>query len=133
MTYKILEHTADFIIQARGKTLEELFSETMRGMFEAIKPKIASDKKIKRQISVKSLDQKALLVDFLSETLYQSDINNEAYFKAIFKKLTETELEAELLGQKIDSFEEEIKAVTHHGLKLEKIKQGWKAEVLFDI
>jgi len=133
MTFKVLEHAADLIIQATGKTPEELFSEMLRGMFEAIKPKFANNKMIKRQISVKSFDLKALLVDFLSEALYQSDINNEAYFKATFKKFSETELEAELFGRKIDSFEEEIKAVTHHNLKIEKKDDEWEAEVLFDI
>ncbi len=133
MSFKVLEHTADFIVKANGKTLEELFSETMRGMFEAIGPQFESDKKIKRDIKISSIDLKALLVDFLSEALYQSDVNNEAYFEANFKKLTETELEAELIGRKIDSFEEEIKAVTHHRLKLEKKNNKWVAEVLFDI
>lgn len=133
MTYKILEHTADFIIRAEGKTIKELFSETMRGMFEAIRPQITGKKTIKREINIESMDLKALLVDFLNEALYQSDVNNEAYTGATFQKLTKTELKAVLVGKKIKSFQEEIKAVTHHGLKIEKQRDGWVSEVLFDI
>ncbi len=133
MSFKILEHTADFIIEAQGKNLEELFSETMRGMFETIKPRIENKKTIKRKIEVESMDLKALLVDFLSEALYQSDVNNETYVDAVFQELSNTKLKAVLRGKKIKSFAEEIKAVTHHGLKLEKTKDGWIAEVLFDI
>lgn len=129
----VKEHTADFIIQAQGKTLEELFSETMRGMFETIKPEIASEEIIKRKFEIESIDLKTLLVDFLSEALYQSDVNNETYFNATFQELTETKLKVILYGKKIKSFAQEIKAVTHHGLRIEKKNEEWEAEVLFDI
>ncbi len=133
MTFKLLGHTADLIIQAQGKNLEELFLETMRGMFETIVPNVENEKIIKRQIEIESVDLKALLVDFLSEVLYQSDVNNETYIDVIFQELTDTKLKAVLHGKKIKSFAEEIKAVTHHNLKIGKTKDGWEAEVLFDI
>ncbi|MBI5071823.1 archease [Candidatus Falkowbacteria bacterium] len=139
--YEILEHTTDLKIRAFGKTKEELFLNMLKGMFESVKPKILTtpSPSLKRRgirtrkINIKSADEQSLLVDFLSEALTLSDINNEAYFEVEFEKLTETELEAEIFGAPVKSFSTEIKAVTYHGLEIKKTDGGWEATVLFDI
>lgn len=131
--FEILEHTADLKIRAYGKDLPELFANMARGMFESIGPKIKEGPKAERKIKVESGNVETLLVDFLNELLFQSDTNNEAYFTAKFDKLTETELEGEIIGQKIEGFKEEIKAVTYHGLEVRKINNLWRAIVIFDV
>lgn len=133
MEYEILEHMADLKIRAYGKNLSELFSNMLKGMFEACGPVISDKTIIKREIKVKSSNLESLLVDFLSEALYLSDVNNETYFEAEFKKLNEKELIAEIKGNKIQRQKEEIKAVTWHDLKIEEVNNQWQATVLFDI
>ncbi len=86
-----------------------------------------------REVKIKSTDEQSLLVDFLSEALTLSDINNEAYFEVEFQKITRTEIEAKIFGQLIEKIGVEIKAVTYHGAEIKKIKDGWEATVLFDI
>jgi SHS2 domain-containing protein len=130
--YEILEHLADLKIRAFGETKEELFSNMLKGMFEAAGAKIENRKKVSRKIKIKSADEQSLLVDFLSEALAQSDINNEAYFEAEFEKLTATELVGKFFGFPVKSFGTEIKAVTYHGLEIKKVSGGWEATVLFD-
>lgn len=134
MQYEILEHTADLKIRAYGKDLTELFSNILKGMFEVCEPEII-DKSIivAHEIKIQSQNLESLLVDFLSEVLYLSDVNNEAYFEAEFEKLTDKELIGKIRGNKIKSFKEEIKAVTWHDLKVEKKDSQWQATVLFDI
>lgn len=134
--YEILEHTTDLKIRAFGKTKEELFLNMLRAMFEGAGARIKDkDKKIKeeRAVKIKSADEQSLLVDFLSEVLAQSDINNEAYFEAEFEKLTGTELVGKIFGSPVLSFGTEIKAVTYHGLEIKKVDGRWQATILFDI
>jgi len=150
--YEILEHKADLKIRAFGKTKEELFLNMMRGMISGLRPEIlkqpygesqATAEAEKRNIEIKSPDLEALLVDFLSEVLYLTQVNKEIYIDIKFKKLTDpstdsissrrAELEGELIGQKVKRFSEDIKAVTYHGLKIEKINKIWEAVVLFDV
>jgi len=131
--FEILEHKADLKIRAFGKTKEELFLNILKGMMESMKPE-GLEAGEKRKIEIKSLDLKSLLVDFLSEALYLSQVNKEVYFEAKFKKFTDSELEGELIGQKVESFGEDIKAVTYHSLDIHQEKDGtWQATVLFDI
>lgn len=131
--YKILSHPADVKVQAFGRVKEELFLNAMLGMMEVLKAD-KKDERIKRKIKVKSIDLNALLVDFLNEVLYLSQVNKEVYSNIKFSKFSNEELEAELTGNKVESFGEDIKAVTYHGLDIKKNKNGlYQATVLFDI
>lgn len=135
MQYKILNHTADVRIQAFGKTKEELFLNTLKGMAEVLQPQIKDKKqKIKNEIKIYSIDLDNLLVDFLSEVLYLSQINKRVYKNIKFFKFSDKGLEGELSGNEVESFGEDIKGVTYHGLKIEKNKDGlYETIVLFDI
>lgn len=141
MKYKILPHPADVRVQAFGKTKEELFINAARGMIKVLQSKVARNKKqVARKIKIKSVDLNALLVDFLSEVLYLIQTNKEIYNEIKFIKFSDpsnssgqVELEGELTGNKVESFGEDIKAVTYHGLKIEKDQNGYQATILLDI
>jgi len=131
--YKILDHPSDVRVQAFGKTKEELFLHATEGMNEVLKLKILDKKSDKREIKVKSVDLNALLVDFLSEVLYRVQTNKEVYNEVKFTKFSDIELGGELFGNKVESFGEDIKAVTYHDLKIEQKNGLYEATVLFDI
>ena len=133
--YEILPHTADLKIRAFGRTKEELFSNALLGMSDALRPKIKDQKIIKaKDVKVKSPDLGALLVDFLSEVLYLTQVNKEVYIEVKFKEFSDTELKAELFGRKVERFGEDIKAITYHNLDIHQGKDGtWEATVLFDV
>ncbi len=142
MKYKILDHPADIRVQAFGKTKEELFLNALKGMSEVLRPEIKDKNQIKKnRIEINSIDLDNLLVDFLSEVLYLTQINKRIYNDIKFFKFSDpsnssgqAKLKGELSGYEIESFEEDIKAVTYHGLKIEKNKDGlYQAIILFDI
>lgn len=131
--FEILSHLADVKIQIFGKNEKELFLNALLVMAEIQKGEIFGEKK-KRQITVQSVDLNGLLVDFLNEVLYLSQVNKEIYSDIEFEKLSDKELKGTLFGQKVKSFGEDIKAVTYHDLKIEqKEDKSWTAVVIFDI
>lgn len=133
-SYKILEHPADVKVQAFGKTKEELFLNALKGMAEILKPEVKDENQImKNRIEVKSIDIDNLLVDFLSEALYLSQINKRVFNDVKFFKFSDKGLIGELSGRNIESFGEDIKGVTHHGLKIEKKDGQYQVIILFDI
>jgi len=133
--YEILEHKADLKIKVRGSSKEELFLNALLGMEEGLRPETKETKEeIKREIKIKSIDLPALLVDFLNEALYLIQVHKEIYNSINFRKLTDSELAGELIGQKVERFGEDIKAVTYHDLDIYQKEDGtWEAVVLFDI
>jgi len=131
--YETLEHKADLKIRAFGRTKEELFLNMLKGMMEGLRPEGIKKGK-KRKVKISSPDFSALLVDFLSEALYLSQVNKEIYQDIKIKKLTDKKLEGELIGQKFGRIGLDIKAVTYHSLDIHQKKDGtWEATVLFDI
>jgi len=131
--YDVIEHSADLKIIAHGKNLKELYKNALKGMFETIEPDIIFDDMIERRIEIKDENQDLSLIDFLSEALYQSDINNEAYFDVKFFKFEPREISAKLIGNVVKGFREEIKAVTYHGFELRETDNGFEAPIIFDI
>jgi UDP-N-acetylmuramoyl-L-alanyl-D-glutamate--2,6-diaminopimelate ligase len=134
LRFEILPHTADVKIRAFGGNLEELFKNALLGMMEVMKPKLSGQSGKTRRIELKSIDRNALFIDFLNEVLYLAQANKEAFPKIKFSKFSDTELEAELVGQKVESFSEDIKAVTYHGAEIKQKNDGtWETAILFDI
>lgn len=134
--FEILPHTADLRIRAFGKTKKELFKNSLIGMSSFIKKIVIKNKKfkVKRNIKVQSSDLNNLLIDFLSEVLTLSDINQEVYFDVKFEEFFNKSLRATIYGIKIERFDEDIKAVTYHEIDIKKNKKGlWQATVVYDI
>jgi SHS2 domain-containing protein len=139
--YEILEHKADLQIKAFAKTKKELFLNMLSAMAESQKPEFKTSQRVKREIKIKSIDLETLLVDFLSEILYLTQVNKEIYKDVKFKKFTDpstisgqAELEGKLRGFKVERFGEDIKGVTYHDLYIHQRKDGtWQAKILFDI
>jgi SHS2 domain-containing protein len=141
--FQVLPHTADLRLKVLGRTKKELFRNAVIGMFQSAYPRadkcwrlknrlICAALPQKHKIKIKSNDIGSLLVDFLSEALYFSDIKNEAYLDAKINKLSDTFLEAEIRGVKITGFKIELKAVTYHELNIKKNKY-WETIIIFDI
>ena len=142
-SFEILEHTSDLRIVARGPTPRELFVNMMRGMFAAMKsrPRTNADltqtdaekTKVTRPIKVSSPDREALLVDFLNEALYLSDTHQEIYDTVEFTKFSAAELYGTLQGHVREAIWLQVKAATHHGLKIEEHDGMFEATVVLDI
>ena len=132
--YEILSHPADLKIRVFGRTKQELFLNALAAMAESMRPEVKEGAEIKRKIIVRSVDLPALLVDFLSEILYLSQVNKEVYDEAKFKKFSDKKIEAEVFGKKAERFNEDIKAITYHNLNIyQKKDESWEATILFDI
>jgi len=146
--FEIIDHIADVKVKAFGKTKQELFINAVKGMIKILQPEIQNPNvKCQRKIKIKSIDENSLLVDFLSEVLYLIQTNKEIYNEVKFTRFGpstdstsspqacsgQIALEAELFGNKVESFGEDIKAVTYHGLEIEKNKNGYQATILLDI
>ena len=145
MDFEILPHTADIKIRAYGTTKKELFRNALIGMFQAIHPiapecSVENDRVVCRslperhEVELKASDIESLLVDFLSEALYLSDVYNQAYLDTIIHECTDTHIAATLCGVNVTGFEVvEIKAVTYHELHIQQHNGVWQVDIVFDI
>lgn len=143
--FELIPHTADLQIRVYGATQAELFKHALIGMFQAIGPEAANCTYLNNRLVCKELnhhhnvtiqayDIEQLLVDFLSQALYLSDVHNEAYLDVTIKDITPTRIKATLHGVTVTSFEVvEIKAVTYHNLAITQHNSVWQTDIVFDI
>ncbi len=132
--YQLLEHRTDLKIKVFGRSKKEIFLNSLLAMENYLSPLTGKRETRKRKIKLKSIDLEILLADFLNQILYLNQTFREIYSGIDFKKLSEKEIEAEILGNKVLGFKREIKAATYHDLKVEKDEDNnWQAVILFDI
>ncbi len=88
---------------------------------------------VSRSLEITAPDIAALLVDFLSRSLTLGDINHEVYPRVAFDEFSETHLKGTLFGVKVEEFDEDIKAVTYHGVEVKNVAGGFEAVIIYDI
>ncbi len=141
MKYRFLEHTADVMFEAYGKTLENLFTNCAEAT-ESIMVNLGSlEEKEEHTTVIESDNIEGLLYDFLSELIFLKDTDGLLFKKfeiVIQHKNKKYELIAHCKGDLIDREKHELlddaKAITKH---MFEIKQGknkmWGARIIVDI
>lgn len=130
-------HTADVQIMVKADTLEELFAGALEGMNRILKANIPSDNTVQSErleIEINSSDVTTLLIDFLSEVLTVSYEKRRIYSGLKILELKDSSMKAWVYGISVESFDEDIKAVTYHLAKVKKNSSGkWQTRIVFDI
>ena len=137
--YKFFDHTADIGVEISGRTKKELFANAASALFDVMIESETGEKSAKqlKKITVEGADVEDLIINFLRELLYL--FNSETFITGSCEiiKFTNKELQALLTGESFNnkkhSIKTEIKAVTYSGAKIEKLKDGWKARIIFDV
>jgi SHS2 domain-containing protein len=138
-TFEVIDISGDVGIRAFGKSIEEAFKNSAIGMYSLITDLegVKAEKSI--SISVESNSLEGLLVSWLNELIFQFDaynfIGKDISIKALGSQ--PSALKAEIKGEEFDTERHErkllIKAATYHRLKVEKVRDIWEADIIFDI
>ena len=134
MRYELLEHTADVMVRAYGKDLEECFANAAYALFDQIVDVSKVEPRTEVSFEVEGHDLESMLYNFLSEFLYLHDA----------KQLVLCEFDVRIQGHKVickakgerlsserHRRRHEVKAVTYHMLSVDP--KGPSVTVIFDI
>jgi SHS2 domain-containing protein len=138
-TVETFEHTADVGLRVRGGDLDDLFRTAAVGLFDYI----VANRDAVRDTEVDSFalvgdDPAELLVIWLNELIFRCETRHQLYTRFDVEVSDDgRSLQAEIGGEAIDRqrhvLDHEVKAVTHHGVSLEREGDGWVAELILDI
>jgi SHS2 domain-containing protein len=135
MSFEEISHTADVKIHARAPTLEELFSETLKALMQVMYG-TTSQGEIQREVRIESSDIESLLIDFLSEVLFISEVES-LVFSGAFLRINGLSLIAELKGEPFDparhSGGSEVKGISYSGLAITHDANGYMLDIIFDV
>lgn len=141
MPYKFIEHPADIAVEVDGNSLEELFKSACYAWREAAMNISSFNKESSKKFIFNGTTAEILLIELLSELNFQLYSKKWVFVTiqnlAIEKKDSDYHLEIELFGQtfhpEIHDMKEEIKAITYHQVKIEKVGNLYKTLIVFDV
>jgi SHS2 domain-containing protein len=135
MSFEELPHQADVRVRVRAEDCNALFAEAARAMF-SIMYVTCDEGEIERSITVTSDDVPSLLIDFLSELLFVSEVDR-VVFSSFNVSITGTSLTATARGEPFSREKHlggmEIKGVSYSGLKIFRDGEEFCSEILFDV
>jgi SHS2 domain-containing protein len=135
--YELFEHTSDLGLRVRAPRLDTLFREAAEGLFSMITEEWLPDRPAaQHDFSLRAENRETLLFDWLNELLYTFHTDH-VLLSSFEVRIDGLALEARAAGTQIDhsahKLLHEVKAITYHGLKVEREGEGWLAEVIVDI
>jgi len=131
--FEELEHTADRALRVWGRRLSDLFVGATRGMYslmaELDAPAVASW----RQVELEGLDRESLLVSWLNELLFLTEIEGLLFVDVQIETLTQTGLVGRAGGVHAPVTKSGIKAATFHDLAVSQDGEGWSTVITYDV
>jgi SHS2 domain-containing protein len=135
--YETFEHTADLGLRVRAADLDTLFREAAEALFSTIVEDpgtVVAKQEVKVTLAGADLDY--LLFDWLKMLLYHFDAEH-LLFGRFDVRVGPAGLEGSAWGEPLDrtrhELGHEVKAITYHGLRVQRTPEGWLAEVIVDI
>lgn len=137
VTHRFLPHTADIRVAFEVESLDALLAEGLVVLRWLVAGESVVKPRERRAISVSATDPADLFFAFLRELLYVYATDGFLPAGFAFAAVTETSAKGTLLGETSDpqrhAHQPEVKAVTRHGLVVERVGDVWRAEVVFDV
>jgi SHS2 domain-containing protein len=134
--WKTIDHTADLRVEVCGDDLSELFLNAATALTELLGVGSTGLGEHDVEISLESPGLEELMVDWLREILFYRQARGWILAQASIEQLSDNALKARAcfgLRREGEEPDFEIKAVTYHGLSVDKSDRGYCAKILFDI
>src|SRR4051812_36662306 len=135
--YEFFEHTADLGIRVRAADVNRLLADAAAGLFAAVVDGLETIRLTQSiQVVIDGTDLDYLLFDWLRELLFRLDADH-LLFGRFEVTVSDSGLKATAWGEPMDParhvLSHEVKAITYHGLGVERDGDDWIAEFIVDI
>ena len=134
--YRVLEHTADTGIIARGATVEAVFENAAYAMFDLVFDLAGVEPTVPHRVVAEGDTPEEIMVAWLSELLAIAEIEGLAFFSFVVEVVEGREVRGWASGTPAADLElrgPPIKAVTHHEAAVGTDATGWWARLIFDV
>jgi SHS2 domain-containing protein len=135
--FELIDHTADVGLRIRAADLAGLYRDAAVGLFSLIAdPVVAGPGARAVEVEVRGDRPELLLFDWLSELLYLADSERVVlcdFAVSLVPGGLAGRARAVPIEDVADRLQREVKAITYHGLRVERTGGEWIAEVIVDV
>src|SRR5262245_6720787 len=136
--FRLLEHTSDIGVLARGSTREEALVGASLGLGSILVERpyaIRWDEE--RFIKASGPDEAAQVVDWLNEIVFFFDTEGMVFGWLEIDTWTSNDIVGRVFGMRLDPYRHDyrtaIKAVTYHQFESHPTPKGWEIRVFVDV
>jgi SHS2 domain-containing protein len=128
------EHRGELEVRFDAPSLPALFAEAGRALAEVMHttpleaPAGWSD-----EIVVNARDREALLVEWLNELVFRSEVAKVLFTEFEITHLSDRQIVAAIRGTRVERLRNPVKAATYHGLSIVEHAGGFTAKVILDV
>jgi SHS2 domain-containing protein len=135
--FEIIAHTADVAVLVRGRDLAELLVHAAQALYAVMFANLVVAAVIERVLTIDSIDNDAVVVDWLNELIYLLDAEQTVFGVFEVLELTAGHAVIRCRGEHLDASRHhrsrEVKAATYHMARLRRVPSGYVSRVVFDI
>lgn len=135
--FRILDVSGDVGLTAYGSSEKEAFVNAAKGMYSLIADPDSVREMKAVEISVEHRSHEGLLVSWLNELVFHFDAYGFIGKRIDMSHFSDNRLVATVSGEDFERGRHKgnllIKAATYHRLRIEKVRDLWEIDVIFDI
>ncbi len=138
--YEFLDHTADVLIEARGRTLEEALEQAGLAVYEVMTDTSKVNPTERRELTVEGIDLYNLVYRWIESLLVLTDSEGLVFsvFRVCELSSYGTRLRAVVWGERFDPSRHEhrtiVKAMTYSQMEVGREQDGcWRLRFVVDI
>jgi SHS2 domain-containing protein len=137
VTYRFLPHTADIKVAIEAASFEELLADATVVVRGLLAGEGSVEPREEHRVTATGADASDVFLRYLQELLYLFDTEGFLPAVADTDRFTGDEAVVRVAGEPYDparhEHQPEVKAVTRHGLRVERRADTWYTEVVFDV
>ncbi|BDG05111.1 archease [Anaeromyxobacter oryzae] len=128
------EHRGELEIRIEAPTLPDLFAEAGRALAGVMhSTPLEAPVRWSDEVAVTARDREALLVGWLNELVFRSELAKVIFTDFDITQLSERQLVARIRGTQMRELRNPVKAATYHGLSITEHAGGFTAKVILDV
>ncbi len=133
-SHRFEAHTGEVRLVLHAPDLPALFAQAARGLAELmVEDADAIPLEDRLEVQVEGRDHEALLVGWLDELIFHTEVRGNVYPRVERIDLEEGRLRAQVVGGPPAAFKTSVKAATFHGLEVRKVGGRYEAAVVLDV
>ena len=135
-SHELLEHTGEVAVRLRAPTPAALLAEAGRALAELM---LGDDDgaraaaSVGATVEVRAPDLTTLLIDWLNELVFRSDVDKAVYTEFEIARASEREVAARVRGVAEPTLKTAVKAATFHGAHVSQEGGAYVATVILDV
>jgi len=132
--HRFVEHTGELELRLYAPNLASLLEEAARALADVMAEDASGPPTAPAEhVELTATDREALLLDWLNELVYRSDVAKRVYADVHVERANDRHMEATVRGREPTSPKTAVKAATWHRLRVHDTPKGLEATVILDV